>query len=45
MTHGYIQVANHHNQDAVAEAVTLKRLIKQMLTCVAINKVKAYRER
>jgi len=43
--HSYLWVANYYNQDAAVKAVSIKRLTKQMIIHVVIDKVKAHRER
>ena len=44
MVNRLLQVANQLNQDIAAEAIAMKRLIKQVIITIILDKVEAYKK-
>ena len=44
MVNKVMNIANQHNQDSVAEALVIRRLIDEVIIQVTLNKVVAYQE-
>ena len=44
MVHSSIKRANHFNQDAAAEAIVIKRLIKTSIVCAKVERKQAHKK-